>query len=196
MLIWLQGGPSTGKSSIARRMLAASETGEAWFHTGDEHVTARVPRRLIALLPPGDDPVDGWRIPVEDRTLLGRPRAGPVALRILDGMYRAAAAMAGAGVHVILDDVVWERAIADLAHRAMRDIPHVIVEVTCDSTVALEREAQRPDRYRGGVAAYASEPPLVSEPDVRLDTTRRTAGECAAELVVVVRRLQQGHRPI
>ena len=47
MLIWLQGGPSTGKSSIAGKMLAASMTGEAWFHTGDDHVIARVPRRLI-----------------------------------------------------------------------------------------------------------------------------------------------------
>ena len=89
MLIWLQGGPSSGKSSIARQMLAASTTGEAWFHTGDEHVTARVPRRLIAPVSPGGRSIDGWTIPVEDRTLLERPRAGPVAMRILAGMYRA-----------------------------------------------------------------------------------------------------------
>jgi chloramphenicol 3-O-phosphotransferase len=56
---------------------------------------------------------------VVDRTVLGRPRAGPVALRILDGMYRGVVAMANAGVHVILDDVVWERAVAELAGRAM-----------------------------------------------------------------------------
>ncbi|HXW80396.1 MAG TPA: hypothetical protein VEJ84_12905 [Acidimicrobiales bacterium] len=196
MLIWLQGGPSTGKSSIARQMLAASTTGEAWFHTGDEHVIARVPQRLIATLGPGDPPVDGWYIPVEDRALLGRPRAGPVALRILDGMYRAAAAMASAGVYVILDDVVWERAVAQLAARAMRDMPHVVVEVNCDIAVALEREAHRPDRYSGAVAAYASEPSLVTEADVRLDTTSRTPDECATELVGLVRRLQPGQRPI
>ena len=139
MLIWLQGGPSTGKSSIAGKMLAASTTGEAWFHTGDDHVIARVPRRLIAPRGSGNAPIDGWDIPVEGRILLGRPRAGPVAMRILDGMYQAAAAMASAGVHVIVDDVVWERPVAELARRAMRDVPHVIVEVDCDVAVALER---------------------------------------------------------
>jgi chloramphenicol 3-O phosphotransferase len=193
MLIWLQGGPSTGKSSIARRMLAASATGEAWLHTGDEHVIAGVPQRLIAPLGPSHPPVDGWYIPVVDRTLLGRPRAGPVALQILDAMYQGAAAMARVGVHVILDDVVWEGAVAELAGRAMRDIPHLIVEVNCDVAVALEREAHRSERYRGAVAAYASEPPLVTEPDVRLDTTRRTSDECAMELVGLVRHLQQSH---
>jgi chloramphenicol 3-O phosphotransferase len=191
MLVWLQGGPSTGKSSIARRILAAGQIGEAWFHTGDDHVTTRVPQRLIAPRGPDDAPVDGWYIPLVDRTLLGRPRAGPVALRILDGMYQGAAAMANAGVHVILDDVVWEQAVTELAGRAMRDVPHVVVEVRCDVGVALEREANRLDRYRGAVAAYASEPPLVNEPDVRLDTTRRTASECATVLVGLVRRLEQ-----
>jgi len=184
MLIWLQGGPSTGKSSIARRMLRDSTTGEAWFHTGDEHVTARVPRRLNTPGTPGKPATnDGWDIPVVDRTLVSRPRAGPVALQILDGMYRGAAAMASAGVHVILEDVVWERAVAELADRAMRNISHVLVEVRCEFAVALERENQRPDRDNGGVAAYAGEASLVPNPDVRIDTTGRTPGECATELV-------------
>jgi chloramphenicol 3-O phosphotransferase len=174
-------------------MLGAARTGEAWFHTGDEHVTARVPRRLIAPRDPGDPAVDGWYIPVVDRMLVGRPRAGPVGLQILDGMYRGAAAMASAGVHVILEDVIWERAVAELADQAMRNISHVVVEVNCELGVALEREAHRPDRYSGNVAAYASEAPLVATPDVRLDTTRRTAGECATELVGLVRRLVLDH---
>ena len=184
MLIWLQGGPSTGKSSIARRMLRDSTTGEAWFHTGDEHVTARIPRRLITPGTPGTPAtIDGWDIPVVDRTLVSRPRAGPVALQILDGMYQGAAAMAGAGVHVILEDVVWEQVVAELADRAMRNISHVVVEVNCEFEVALEREAHRPDRYNGAVAVYAGEAPLVTNPDVRIDTTGRTPGECATELV-------------
>jgi chloramphenicol 3-O-phosphotransferase len=53
MLIWLQGGSSIGKSSIARGMLAAARTGEAWFHSGDDHLIAGVPQRLIAPEGPG-----------------------------------------------------------------------------------------------------------------------------------------------
>jgi chloramphenicol 3-O-phosphotransferase len=169
-------------------MLASGTAGEAWFHTGDEHITTCVPRRLITPVGPDDPPSDGWYIRVENRTLLGRPRAGPVALRILDGMYQAAAAMANAGVHVILDDVVWERVIAEMAAHAMRNVPSVVIEVTCDVAVALDREARRSDRYGGAVAAYANEPPLVEEPDVRLDTTGRTASDCASEVVGLVRR--------
>ena len=66
---------------------------------------------MIALAA-GGPPLDGWYIPVVDSTLVGGPRAGPVALRILDGMYQGAATMADAGVHFIFDDIVWERPAA------------------------------------------------------------------------------------
>jgi chloramphenicol 3-O-phosphotransferase len=96
-------------------------------------------------------------------------------------------------VNVILEDVVWEQAVAELADRAMRNISHIVVEVSCEYAVALEREAHRRDRYNGGVPAYAGEAPLVTKPDVRIDTTGRTPGECATELVGLVRRLELGH---
>ena len=99
--------------------------------------------------------------------------------------------MASVGVHVILDDVFWERDVLELANRAMAGIPHLVVEVNCDVAVASEREARRTDWYSGGVAAYASEPPLVAEPAVTLDTSCRTASECASELVGLVRYLQR-----
>src|SRR5262249_7854360 len=132
MLVWLQGGPSSGKSSISRRMLTRAEPGEAWYLTGDEHGTTRLPRPLFPSHQPGaEGPVDGWDICVADRRLLRRPRAGPVALRILDGMYRAAAAMSEAGVHVVLDDVLWEPAVLELAERALDGTLLLVVEVRC-----------------------------------------------------------------
>ena len=170
-------------------------TGEAWFHTGDDHVIARVPRRLIGARSSGKAPIDGWDIPVEGRKVLGRPRAGPVAMRILDGMYQAAAAMASAGVHVILDDVVWERPVAELARRAMRDVPHVIVEVDCDVAVAL--------RTRGTTCRAGTRGPWPPMPASRHWWSNRisdsippvepltSAPLSSSELV---RRLQQSHR--
>jgi chloramphenicol 3-O-phosphotransferase len=194
MLVWLQGGPSSGKSSIARRMLARGEPGEAWYLTGDDHVTTSVPRRLFTPREPGvDEPIDGWDIRVTDRRLLCRPRAGPVGLRILDGMYRGAAAMATAGVHVILDDVLWEPAVLELAERALVGAPLLVVEVRCDLDVARQRERDRQDRFHGAVDAYASEAPLITDPDVRIDTTARAAADCADELVEIVRREDSRH---
>jgi chloramphenicol 3-O phosphotransferase len=188
MLVWLQGSPSSGKSSIARQMLARAQFGEAWYHTGDDHVAIGVPRRLRAGRKwDAEESIDGWDIPLADRTLVRRPRAGQVALRILDGMYRSAAAMAEADVHVILDDVVWEPAVLELADRALVGTSLLVVEVRCELDIARQREGDRNDRYPGAVDAFASESPLIGHPDIRVDTTTRTAADCADELVGIVR---------
>ena len=153
MLVWLLGGASTGKSSIARRILGRAERGEAWILTGDEHVTSRIPRRLITpRASEAEPPSDGWDILVVDRQLQRLPRVGPVGMRILDAMYRGAAAMAEAGAHVVLEDVIWEPQVCDLALRALGDSPRLVVELSCDPEVRLERERTRGDRYVGAVA--------------------------------------------
>jgi len=92
---------------------------------------------------------------------------------------------------VILDDVLWEQAVIELARHALADVSLLVVEVRCDLDVALQRERDRGDRYLGAVDAYASESPLIAHPDVRIDTTRRTAADCADELVRIVR--HHGH---
>ncbi len=136
MLVWLLGGPSTGKSSIARRILGRAEPGEAWILTGDEHVTSRIPRRLITpRASDAEPPSDGWDVVVVDRQVQRLPTAGPVGMRILDAMYRGVAAMAEAGVHVVLEDVIWEPQVSDLAVGALGDAPRLVVELRCDSSV-------------------------------------------------------------
>lgn len=188
MLVWLLGGSSTGKSSISRRMLACAEPGEAWILTGDEHITTRIPRRLMTPRASDDDaPNDGWDIVVDGRVLQRLPRVGPVGMRILDAMYRGAAAMARADVHVVLDDVIWEPAVRDLALSALGDVPRLVVEVSCDLDVQLARERARGDRFVGAAAAYAEAPRVVIQPDLRVDTTFRAAADCAEQIVALVR---------
>ena len=116
-----------------------------------------------------------------------RPVAGPTALRLLDAMYRGAAAMAAAGVHVLIDDVVWERAGLDLALAALAGSDPLLVQVRCPLDVAQRREAERGDRHPGSVDAYARAPDVIERPDLVLDTGARTAESCAAELVALVR---------
>ncbi len=95
--------------------------------------------------------------------------------------------MADAGVLVILEDVIWEPVVRDVALAALADVPRLVVEVRCDLDVALERERARGDRFIGQVEALAVESSVVIEPDLRIDTTHRTAADCAAEIVRVVR---------
>jgi chloramphenicol 3-O phosphotransferase len=196
LLVWLLGGSSTGKSSIARQMLALAQPGEAWIVTGDEHITTRIPRRLLAPGALTDPPTnDGWDIVVDDGQLVALPQVGPVGLRILEAMYRGAAAMAAADVRVILEDVIWDPAVRDLGLTALGDAPKLVVEVRCDFEVRLERERRRGDRFVGAVAAFAAAPPVAIEPDLCIDTTERTAADCAAEIVEVVRK-RAAHWPL
>ena len=177
-------------------MLAAAAPGEAWIVTGDEHVTTRIPRRLVTpRRSESDPPSDGWDILLVDGELARMPRVAPVGLRILDAMYRGAAAMAEAGVHVILEDVIWEEHVRDLAVAALAGVPRLVVELTCETEVELARERARGDRFVGAVTAYAAAPTVVIEPDVRLDTTTRMAADCADEIVALVRS-RVGPRPL
>lgn len=188
MLVWLLGGSSTGKSSIAKRILGCAEPGEAWILTGDEHITSRIPRRLMApRSSEAEPPSDGWDILVVERELQRLPKVGPVGMRILDAMYRGAAAMSEAGVHVVLEDVIWEPEVREAALGALAHVPRLVVELRCDPTVQLERERSRGDRWIGAVAAFADAPPLPIEPDLRIDTTHRSPTECASEIVDGVR---------
>ncbi len=169
-------------------MLAAALPGEAWIVTGDEHITTRIPRRLVTpRTSEADPPSDGWDVLLVDGRLSRMAQVGPVGLRILDAMYRGAAAMADAGVHVILEDVIWEEPVRALAVAALGDVPCLVVELTCDPDVALARERARGDRFVGAVAAYAALPKVVVEPELRLDTTSRSAADCADEIVALVR---------
>ena len=151
MLVWLLGGASAGKSSIARRILGRAEPGEAWILTGDEHVTSRIPRRLITpRASEAEPPSDGWDIVVVDRQLQRLPKVGPVGIRILDAMYRGAAAMAEAGVHVVLEDVIWEPQVCELALRALGDAPRLVVELWCDPASQARARADPRRPVRGG----------------------------------------------
>ena len=188
MLVWLLGGASTGKSSIARRILGRAEPGEAWILTGDEHVTSRIPRRLITpRASEAEPPSDGWDILVVDRQLQRLPKVGPVGMRILDAMYRGAAAMAEAGVHVVLEDVIWEPQVCDLALRRAGRRATARRRAVMRSRSPARRERVRGDRYVGAVAAFAEGSAVPIAADLRLDTTHRSPGDCADEIVALVR---------
>lgn len=113
-VIWLFGGPSTGKSSIARAIQRLGRPEDGWLHAGDESLARHVPPGMVVLAEPdfpGPEPL-GWFVPVREGVVRGRPRTGPLARRVLEGMYRAAAAQASVGNNVVLDDVVFEPKVA------------------------------------------------------------------------------------
>jgi chloramphenicol 3-O-phosphotransferase len=189
-LIWLVGGPSVGKSSTARAIQRAGGSRDCWVLAGDQHLLRLCPAdQVVRYGPPIDDLGDWWDIPYLDGRVIGRPQAGRRALRLLAGMYGGAVAMARAGNNVILEDVVWDAAVAAIALDVLGAFDVFTVRLVCPHAVAVARERARRDRFDGGVAAYASGPELVDAVDATFDSAlhdrdviaRRILGAIAAK---------------
>jgi chloramphenicol 3-O phosphotransferase len=125
-VLLLNGTSSSGKGTIAR---AIQTQDDAWLHFGLDRMLEGVPASLRVSADPADGAPDGpgWTVPFRNGVLVGAPRLGPVALQLLGGMYRAAAAMAGAGDLVILDDVIYDRRVLVLAAEGLKDTPTLFV---------------------------------------------------------------------
>ena len=179
-VVLLNGTSSAGKGTIAVAMQARAGD-QAWLHQGLDRMLEGVPASLKMFVDPADGQPDGagWTVPFRDGAMVGAARVGPVALQLLDGMYRASAGMASAGNRVILDDVIYDKRVLVLAALALSDTPTLFVGVRCPVATAMERELQRGDRARGGAAAFH---PLVHEPgiyDLEVDTSLQGPDECA-----------------
>lgn len=122
----------------------------------------------------------GWVVPFKDGVLVGVPRLGELALRILDAMYRGAAAMANGGTPVILDDVIYDRRVLSLAAEALRTTPTLFVGVRCPVEAAVERERSRGDRAPGGAVVFDRAVHSPGIYDVEVDTSIEDPDQCAA----------------
>ena len=124
-IVFLNGTSSSGTTSLARAIQDAMAT--PYLHTGVDHFLAGLPRRLFVYADPaasGEPPAaEGWLLPFRAGALVGAPRLGPAALRVLAGMYRAVAALAGAGVDVVVDDVIYDARVLRAAVHALAGLP-------------------------------------------------------------------------
>jgi chloramphenicol 3-O-phosphotransferase len=127
-----------------------------------------------------------WSVPYVDGRVVGRPRAGRRARQLLDGMYRSAVAMTRAGNNVVLEDVVWEPTVAEIALEALGPVGVFVVRLVCPYSVAVERERARADRFVGGVAAYADGPEVISAVDATLDTALHDRDSVAHQILTAL----------
>jgi chloramphenicol 3-O phosphotransferase len=155
-IVFLNGTSSAGTTSLARAVQDAMAT--PYLHTGIDHFLKGLPPRLLVSFDPAADEAppmtEGWLLPFHDGALVGAPRLGPAALRVLAGMYRAVAALAGAGVDVVVDDVIYDVRVLQTAVHALADLPVLFVAVRCPLAVAEQRERDRGDRAPGGARVF------------------------------------------
>jgi chloramphenicol 3-O phosphotransferase len=113
---------------------------------------------------------------------LAEVRIGPTGYRLLAGMYQAIAALARAGNHVIVDDVIYDQRVLKAAVEALHPLPVLFVGVRCPLDVVMRRERERGDRGPGGAAAFYHLVHAHERYDLEVDTSRASAVECARRI--------------
>lgn len=170
-VIVLNGGSSSGKSSIARHLLGALDG--TWLSLGvDNLVEALGERGEDAAIAFGAD---------------GGVVVGERFRRAEAAWWAGVAAIARSGVGVVLDDVLLDGAVSQARLRAgLVGLDVLWVGVRCSAEVAARREAGRPDRVAGMAASQAD---LVHDGvsyDIEVDTAASGAAGCADAIAALV----------
>jgi len=165
-VIILNGGSSSGKSTIATSLQVTLPSPWLWFSV-DTLVDA-MPKTFLTS-------EAGLEIGAD-----GSVRPGPEFRRLETAWMRGIATMARAGAHIIIDDVFVSGADArDRWRAALADVSVMWVGVRCDPAVAAEREQARGDRVVGMAAQQAQMVHRGIEYDMEVDTTDMSPQECA-----------------
>jgi chloramphenicol 3-O phosphotransferase len=173
-VIVLNGGSSSGKSTIARALQEVLPG--QWLTFGVDVLIEALPGR-------GEDPRSGLVLE-PDGTVTVR-----AAFRAVEDIwYSGLAVMARRGALLILDEALLSGGAGQRRLRALLDGLDVLwAGVHCDSLVAAAREAARPDRVPGMAVKQAAAVHAGVVYDVEVDTTGRPAAACARQIAGHVR---------
>jgi chloramphenicol 3-O phosphotransferase len=169
-VILLNGGSSSGKSTIARAVQALLP--EPWLTFGVDTFVAALPAvgGGIEFGPDGEIVV------------------GPEFRRLEETWMAGLAAMAAAGAHLIVDEVLLSGGAGQQRWRsALAGLDVMWVGVRCDPVVAATREAARGDRIGGMAADQALRVHAGMAYDLVVDTTTTDPDACARHVVAALK---------
>ncbi len=171
-VIVLNGASSVGKSTLA--VALQDLLPKPFLHVGVDTLLAAMPPSSAGIAV-GDD--------------------GSVAVagdfrRLELAWYAGLAAMASCGAGLIIDEVflTGQTSQQRLAN-ALGDVPTLWIGVHCRLEVAVNREANRPDRSTGMAASQASAVHRGVTYDLEIDTTDRTPSNCARDILGSIAKL-------
>ncbi|MGW2400798.1 chloramphenicol phosphotransferase CPT [Kitasatospora sp. NPDC001664] len=173
-VIILNGGSSSGKSSIVRELQAALP--EPWLAFGIDGFVEALPARLRE----GEEGIAF----AED----GGVEVG-AGFRVLEAAWMAGVvATARAGARVVVDDVFLGGAESQLRwQQALEGMDALWVGVRCEPEEAARRERLRGDRVTGMAASQAGPVHVGVRYDLEVDTTRTPAPACARAIATRLR---------
>jgi chloramphenicol 3-O phosphotransferase len=172
-VIVLNGGSSSGKSSIARALQDVLPG--LWLTFGTDVLAETLPGR-------GNDPRSGLVLEPD-----GSVTVKPEFRAVEENWYQGLAVMASRGARLILDEVFLAGGAGQQRLRALLgDLDVLWVGVHCDPLVAASREAARPDRIPGMAMYQAVAVHAGVDYDVAVDTTDCSAIACARRIAEAV----------
>lgn len=179
-IIHLNGTSSSGKSTIARALQEMLD--EPYLHTGIDHFLEHYPSRMIAHSD-GIDPrsADGWLAVFQDDALV-EVRIGPLGYQLIGAMYRAIAALAESGINVIVDDVIYDPHVLQIAVETLQQCDVFFVGIRCALEVAERRERARGNRARGGARTFHDRVHQNALYDLEVDSGQLKPMECALQI--------------
>jgi chloramphenicol 3-O phosphotransferase len=164
-VIVLNGGSSSGKSTLARALQSALP--DPWLTFGIDDLVDAMPRRM--------DGDGGVEIGPDGSVALGA-EFGSLELAWTTGL----SAMARGGADLILDEVFLGGAASQSKLAlALTGLDVTWVGVRCDPLIATARERARGDRAIGMAAGQAESVHLGVTYDVEVDTGRDDIATCA-----------------
>jgi chloramphenicol 3-O phosphotransferase len=181
VIILLNGTSSAGKTTLAKALQDVLPT--PYLVIGIDTVVFALPDRYV------NDPrywqqvyryhYDGERI--------SAITIEPYGDRLVRGMHHAVAALARAGLDVIVDHVVSEPSWREDIEQAWAGLDVLRVGVLCPLAVVEERERQRRTRTLGWARAHIDVVHQDMPYDLTADTSQADAAGCAALIAEAVR---------
>lgn len=186
-VVILNGASSAGKSSVATALQSRWVCqDQCWVIVGWDDFVPRLPDRWRSVPDAvGDRGSDGVAY-----RLVSRPsealRAvlvpGPIGRRMLHAYHRSVAAMASAGVNVLVEEVMISAEEWLDWNEALRGLTVTWVGVRCDEGIAARREATRGDRYEGLARGTSERVHAHATYDVEVDTSTLSVEAVAAAI--------------
>jgi chloramphenicol 3-O phosphotransferase len=182
-VILLVGPSCAGKSTLAKAIQALSP--EPFLIQSLDGLFAATPEEWGGS---GRHTLDGfcydWSAPpADDGSAVRRIGYGRVGWSLLQGFHRAVAAFAGAGVNVVVDDMLLDLEVLTDWACALEAVPTLLVNVSAPKTELLRREVERQLHPTPGLVAGHFDLHQGIAADTRIDTSRVGPPEAARALL-------------
>ena len=181
-MVFLNGPSSAGKTTLAKAFQELME--EPFLYTGTDHFTLMLPDKCWGK-------GEGFSLVVSETGVLSEIKTGAAVRHLIAGMVRAVGTLVENGHHVIVETGFWGEELQTCINGWARLNP-LFVGVSSSLAVLEKREKERGDRLIGLARLQASLIPRHDIYDMEVDTSCRSAAECAE---TIKRRLENGPAP-